>query len=115
MLKLDRRFPLEQFEASRAIRGCSISVSSALRPLRHVSPGCADGNVYTGGVLLLLLLLLPNNDNKHNTNDIIILLIILIMIIAITNNNNYNTSWRERDGDASEGVRGLVSYAKLLY
>ena len=27
----------------------------------------------------------------------------------------YNTSWREWDGDASEGVRGLVLYANVLY
>ena len=31
--KLDKQFPVEQFEASRAIRGSSISVSSTLPPL----------------------------------------------------------------------------------
>ena len=33
LLKLDKQFPVEQFEASRAIRGSSISVSSTLPPL----------------------------------------------------------------------------------
>ena len=32
LLKLDKRFPVEQFEACRAIRGSSISVSSTLPP-----------------------------------------------------------------------------------
>ena len=33
LLNLDKQFPVEQFEASRAIRGSSISVSSTLSPL----------------------------------------------------------------------------------
>ena len=33
LLKLDKQLPVEQFEASRAIRGSSISVSSTLPPL----------------------------------------------------------------------------------
>ena len=33
LLKLDKQFPVERFEASRAIRGSSISVSSTLPPL----------------------------------------------------------------------------------
>ena len=32
LLKLDEQFPIEQFDASRAIRGSGISVSSTLPP-----------------------------------------------------------------------------------
>ena len=42
LLKLDKRFPVEQFEASRAIRGSSISVSSTLPPLRYYHPDLFD-------------------------------------------------------------------------
>ena len=40
LLKIDKQFPVEQFEASRAIRGSRISVSRTLPPLRSafVSP-----------------------------------------------------------------------------
>ena len=34
LLELDKQFPVEQFEASRAIRGSSISVSITLPPLK---------------------------------------------------------------------------------
>ena len=37
LLQLDKQLPVEQFEASRAIRGSSISVSSTLPPLKQVA------------------------------------------------------------------------------
>ena len=43
VLKLDKQFPVEQFEASRAIRGSSISVSSTLPPLNFTSQDLWEG------------------------------------------------------------------------
>ena len=45
LLKLDKHFPVEQFEASRAIRGSSISVSSTLLaspPLSFAPPAASQ-------------------------------------------------------------------------
>ena len=49
LLKLDKQFPVEQFEASRAIRGSSISVSSTLPPLTCPAGGRREERRGHGG------------------------------------------------------------------
>ena len=51
-LKLDKQLPVEQFEASRAIRGSSISVSSTLSPLNsaRTSDSAARANPQTNNL-----------------------------------------------------------------
>ena len=52
LLKLDEQFPVEQFEAGRAIRGSSISVSST--PSNNTTTTTNNNN---------------NNSNNNNIND----------------------------------------------
>ena len=56
--KLDKQFPVERFEASRTIRGSSISVSSALPPLLKASVDFMAYSIRLVGIQFLVVAIL---------------------------------------------------------
>ena len=68
LLKLDKQFPVERFEASRAIRGSGISVSSTLPPLNDKSTSSNHSSTSNDNEATRTTTTTTNNtrDDYHN-------------------------------------------------